>query len=450
MRPCRFSCQPNLHFPRRETNVALPRSEITMNNSLLPSDLSHGLRSCRIEIVSDNAISPVHSLSELVQPPIQLTPFGSSWMKIGSCPAKVKDRMKLQVTGTRLTKEESRWRASVHERGSSALIPRQDERNCGGSLRKCQSDSNLFSHSSIPKVPVRTMSPKKVTATVTFDSMTSSATWDVMNAPIKPLYHPSVITEELERCGSSSLLHSLHGPPLFSADLGIDTPDCDNLVLESSVCLGLQMPKCTDAVESSASSQKMTGSMNSNRAMRVSFLEPSIGEMTPVYFKGNNLLARQGRFASIKNDPISSCCLPEDESSTSTETTAETFSSAGDSSLTRTSTPTEISVKHGELTTEMVHYPRRNKVLGSMRRVCSVGSSLHTLSVGNADYRSTISNSQRKFQPSFDHHDERKDTNERNLFLQLNDSLTPLHLAFSPLKDECEKDGRKNTYIECT
>jgi len=418
-----------------------------MNNSLLQSYLPHGLRSCRIEIVSDNAISPVHSRSELVQPPVQLTPFGSSWMKIGSCPAKVNDRMKLQVPGTRLTKEESRWRASIHERGSSAFIPpRQDERDCAGLLRKCQSDSNLFSRSSIPKVPVRTVSPKKVTAIVTFESTTRSATWDVMNAPTKPRYlHPALITVELESCGSS-LVHSLHGPPSFSPDLGIEAPGFDNLVTDSS----LRMPKCTDAVESSASSQKMTGSMNSNRAMRVSFLEPSIGEMTPVYFKGNNLLARQGRFATIKNDPIASCCLPEDESSTSTETTAETFSSAGDSSLTRTSTPTEISVKHGELTTEMVHYPRRNKVLGSMRRVCSVGSSLHTLSVGNADYRSTISNSQRKFQPSFDHHDERKDTNERNLFLQLNDSLTPLHLAFSPLKDECEKDGQKNTYIECT
>jgi len=210
------------------------------------------------------------------------------------------------------------------------------------------------------------------------------------------------------------------------------------------------MPKCTDAMESSTSSQKMTGSMNSNRVMSVSFLEPSIDEITPVYCKGYNLLARQGHCATIKNDPIASCCLPEDESLTLTETTAETFSSAGDSSLMRTSTLTEISVKHGKLTTEMVHYLWHNKVLGSMRRVCSVGSSLHTLSVGNADYQSTISNSQRKFQPSFDHHDERKDTNERNLFLQLNDSLTPLHLAFSPLMDECGKDGWKNTYIECT
>jgi len=177
--------------------------------NLLPSDFSDSLRSCRIEIVADNAISPVHSWSNQVQPPVQLTPFGSAWMKMGLCPAKVKERMKLHIPGTRLTKQESRWRASIHQKQSST---------CDGDLLwKCQLDSNILSpNSSKPKMPVHTISPKKKAYTVKLETM-RNATWDEIKAPIKPTslldrFHATMIPSSLKSC-QSSFMHNFQYPP---------------------------------------------------------------------------------------------------------------------------------------------------------------------------------------------------------------------------------------------
>jgi len=398
---------------------------------LLPSDLSHGLRSCRIKIVSDNAISQVHSWSELVQPPVQLAPFGSSWMKFGSCPAKVKDRMKLQVTGTRLAKQERRWRASIHQRGPASLFSKQDERDGGGLLRKCRSESNLFSHSSTPKMPVRTISPKKKTTTMKSACMTK-ATCDVMKGSTEPL--------TLRR--RSSLAHTLQGPPSLSPDSGIDANGCGNLVSVSTSYSGRRMQKCTECVESPEQSRKTIGTRNGTTAMAISSSEPS-GDNNV-----SNLFGKQGRRATAATSrkiTISSECSREDEGSSDRYT--ETNSSAGDSS-TRAPTPNEVSVTQSKLTTEVVHYSKLDMVNGGpVRRVCSVESCLNTISLGNANCHSTTPKSYSKSQNNF-HHQEPEDTTMPSLFSNHNDSLTLLSLDLTPESDfenECQKERQRES-----
>jgi len=293
---------------------------------LLPFNVSDGLRSCRIEIVSDNAISPVHSRSKLVQPPVQLTPYGSSWMKIGSCPAKVKERMKLKVPGMRLTKQEKRWRASIHQRNTSTFITRHEEHDCSGLLRKCQSDSNLLSRLSTPKMPVRTSSPKSKTVTIKLDSM-ANETWDVMKAPSKPVsllghLHPSVFPEGLDS-RPPSLSHSLQEAPSVSPNSGIEAIDCDNLTSNSSPCSGLRMPKCNDCVESSAFSHKIANTTKCATKMTISSFESSKDNITLVLVKASSLYEQQGRRATSctsKGRAIATEYSPEDESSMETHT----------------------------------------------------------------------------------------------------------------------------------
>jgi len=132
-------------------------------NLLSPEVVKH-MQSGSIDIVADNARSHKLSLSELMDPPVQLVPFGSSWMKISACPAIVKQKMKLQVPGTRLTKQQSRWRASGSNRNS--FFP-----------RKCQSDTNIsLLHSSTPKMPFRRASITQGTNSVVNDMI--NASWD--------------------------------------------------------------------------------------------------------------------------------------------------------------------------------------------------------------------------------------------------------------------------------
>jgi len=209
---------------------------------LLPPELSNELRSGRIEIVTDNAISPKHSCSELVETPVQLTPFGSSWMKIGSCPAKVKDKLKLQRPGTRLTKQQSRWAACINQEARSASFSNHGGCKNTGLSWKCQSESNLsFVRSTTPKMPVCTPSPKKTTHTFSPESM-KNATWDILKVPIQPIsllnhLHPSTIPGGLDR--RLSIACKAQQLPLDLPESGIKAQNRGNFANVSCPMIGM-------------------------------------------------------------------------------------------------------------------------------------------------------------------------------------------------------------------
>jgi len=158
----------------------------------LPSEVSKHLRSGAITIVGDNALSHKCSVSQQVQPPVQLVPYGSSWMKISSCPEMVKQKMKMQVPGTRLTRQENRWKTAVNYKSSSE----QDHRFNSGFSRKSYSDTDiLLSHCSSPKMPLRRASINHATME---EENTKNASWETDQSAVDPsslwkYLHPSMI-----------------------------------------------------------------------------------------------------------------------------------------------------------------------------------------------------------------------------------------------------------------
>jgi len=146
----------------------------------LPSEVSKHLRSGAITIVGDNALSHKCSVSQQVQPPVQLVPYGSSWMKISSCPEMVKQKMKMQVPGTRLTRQENRWKTAVNYKSSSE----QDHRFNSGFSRKSYSDTDiLLSHRSSPKMPLRRTSINHATVE---EENTRNASWETDQKAVDP------------------------------------------------------------------------------------------------------------------------------------------------------------------------------------------------------------------------------------------------------------------------
>jgi len=321
--------------------------------NLLPSDFSDSLRSCRIEIVADNAISPVHSWSNQVQPPVQLTPFGSAWMKMGSCPAKVKERMKLHIPGTRLTKQDSRWRASINQKQPSAS---DDDL-----LRQCQSESNIPSPNSSnkPKMPVRTVSPKMKAYTVNSESM-ENAMWDEIMGPSQPSslldhFHPAIIPSGLQSC-PSSVAHSFEYPP---------SPCSRSLGSVSNPCLRSCIPNSSELLKKCGASERILGTKDRFETTIKSSIKtshdtssctsPEHSRSSNLYWKRCHLAAPYKAMGYLGQTPEHECFV---------EANTEPSVSADTSSPVPKLPSNEMLLKQGRWTTEMVQDARSAKCRG--------------------------------------------------------------------------------------
>jgi len=399
---------------------------------LLPSDFSESLRSGRIQIVADNAISPVHSWSSQVQPPVQLTPFGSAWMKMGSYPAKVHQKMKLHISGTRRTKQECRWRPSIYQKQSSA--------SDSDLLRKCQSDSNILSpHSSNPKMPVRRVSPKKKIHTVESESM-KNATWDEIKAPIKPSslldrFHPTMIPSGLQSC-RSSFAHTVQVPPIFPRR---EAQNSSSLASVSSPCLRSLIPKGSELDKNGGDSKSILDTKDSPESTRKSsfktLLDDTSSGTSPENPRTSSLYRKQDHLATPYNKRTDSASS-KPEYLADTNTVTSPFATTSSPMPRLTSNPS--SLKEDRWTTEMVRHASLAKPRGQIRRINSIERNMNSIEEDNL---ADIVNAQQST--------ERMECNGtknsgRTCFLKHNDSLTQLHAALSPtteFKNEIQASG---------